>query len=120
MTSKQATKLLNKWQARLCLLDWRIVLIENCSPNDMTLQNCAGESERIEVLKTAVIRIIDEKDYGERILNYDFEQILVHELLHLKFSLLDESGNDIHDRLVHQLIDELARALVAAERSKTK
>ena len=47
----------------------------------------------------------------------DFEdrKTLVHELLHLKFCLLGDSGNDLQDRYVHQLIDDLARAFVWKE-----
>ena len=39
------------------------------------------------------------------------------ELLHLKFSLLGENENELQNRLVHQLIDDLAKALVGAKRS---
>lgn len=111
-------KLLKEWKHRLQLDDWHIVLIENCSPNDMTLKDCAGETEWGEVGKTAVIRIIDKKDYGSRIEPFDFEKTLVHELLHCKLCLLGESGNDLQDRLVHQYIDDLAKALVSAKRGR--
>ena len=111
-------KFLKEWKHRLQLDDWHIELIENCSPNDMTLKDCAGETEWSEVGETAVIRIIDKKDYGKRIVPFDFEKTLVHELLHCKLCLLGESGNDLQDRLVHQYIDDLAKALVSAKRGR--
>lgn len=104
--------LLSYWQDILCLNDWHIVLKKDCSPLDMQLKGVAGETEWEEVNKCAVIRIISKKDYGDRILPYNFEQILVHELLHLKFCLLGESGNDLQDRLIHQMIEDISKSLI--------
>lgn len=111
-------ELLKEWKERLGLQDWYIELKDNCSPNDMVLKDCAGETEWQEVDKCAVIRIISKKDYGSRILPFDKEKTLVHELLHCKFCLLGESGNDLQDRIQHQLIDDMSRALVDAKRVK--
>lgn len=115
MKVKNNNDLLVYWQNILGLNDWKIVLIENCSPNEMTLKYVAGETELEEVNKCAVVRIISEKDYGDRILPFNFEKTLIHELLHLKFCLLGKSGNDLQDRLVHQIIDDMARALYQAK-----
>ena len=108
-------ELLEKWKRRLGLQDWHIVLEADVIPSDMTLENVAGETEWTESAKCAVIRILREDCYGTRIVPFDFEKTLVHELLHLKFCLLGESGNDLQDRYVHQLIDDLARAFVWKE-----
>lgn len=108
--------LLREWQHRLGLDDWYIVLRQNVSPNDMVLQGCSGECEKDEVNKCAVIRIIDKKDYGDRILPFDEEKILVHELMHLKFWIIENTENETQNRLVHQLIDDMAKALVDARR----
>lgn len=111
-------ELLEKWKYRLGLQDWFIVLNDNAIPSDMMLDNVAGETEWTESNKTAVIRILREDCYGDRIVPFNFEKTLVHELLHLKFCLLGESGNDLQDRYVHQLIDDLARAFVAKEETE--
>ena len=108
-------ELLKKWKSRLGLQEWRIVLNDSAIPSEMTLDSVAGETEWTECNKCAVIRILREDCYGDRIVPFDFEKTLVHELLHLKFCLLGESGNDMQDRYVHQLIDDLARAFVAKE-----
>lgn len=109
--------LLEEWKHRLGLDDWHIVLVQDCSPNDMTLTGVQGECERDEVNKCGVIRVLCEKDYGERILPFDKEKVLVHELMHFKFVFLEMSENELQNRLVHQYIDDLARALVDAKRS---
>lgn len=116
MSAGKMQELLKEWQHRLMLDDWRIELEANCIPCRFAIQEACGESEWEESIKTAVIKILDKRDYGNRILPYDEEQTLVHELLHLKFSLLDNSGNKVQDRLIHQLVDELSRAFVAAKR----
>lgn len=112
---KQARKLLKKWQKRLRLTDWDIVIRPNAMPDNFVLQSCVGECEFQEVSKTAVIRILRPDGYGDRVMPFNFEKTLVHELLHLKFNLLERSGNEFQDRYVHQLIDELAKAFIESE-----
>lgn len=108
-------KLLQKWQKRLGLIEWHIVLKENCAPNDICNDVC-GECEIDEVHKIAVVRIIDRCYYGERIVPYNFEKTLIHELLHIKFVFIDNSGNELHDRLLHQSIEDLAKGFVLADK----
>ena len=110
-------KLLSEWQNRLGLSDWKIVLSDKCTPNEMKLDDVEGCSEWTESIKTATIQILDEKYYGERIVPFDFEKTLVHELLHLKTCLISDSGNDLQDRIAHQIIEDLARAFIDAKRN---
>lgn len=110
------TDLLKEWQERLFLQSWRIILRENCKPDDMDLQDCFGCTTWTEESKTARIDIVDPSCVTDRIVPFDFEKTLVHELLHLKFSLLSTNEEDMQARYVHQLIDEMARALVDAKR----
>lgn len=110
-------KLLKEWQHRLGIDDWHIVLEEDCSPLNFKLPQVQGETEYDEVNKCAVIRMLSEKDYGKRILPFDKEKTLVHELLHIKLWTLQESESHLQNRIVHQYIDDLARALVDAKRA---
>lgn len=107
-------ELLGYWTDVLGLQEWNITLITNCSPNDMVLNEAAGETEWNDTLRTAVIRIIDPKDWGERVVPFNPEKTLVHELLHLKFSALDESGDPLRDKLTHRLVEDFAKALTVA------
>lgn len=115
--SEEGLKLSMEWSKRLGVNDWHVKLKDECVPSDMTYADSMGESEYVEATKTGVIRILREDCYGDRIRPFDYEKTLVHELLHLKFALLGESGNDLQDRYVHQLIDDMARALVDAKRA---
>lgn len=103
--------LLEKWKRKLCLQEWRIRLKTHLRPEEMTMNDVAGCSEWSESIKTARIEIIDPDYYGYRIVPFDFEKTLVHELLHLKFSFWCQNEDDIGDRVMHQMIDDLARAL---------
>lgn len=111
-------ELLLEWQQRLMLNDWVIKVYDNCQTYELTLRDVAGECEWEESKKSAVIRIITEKEYGDRIIPFDKEKILVHELLHIKFSFIQNSGNELQDRFVHQLINDMAVSLVAAKRKE--
>lgn len=108
-------KLLNKWKTRLGLQDWRIELRTKMNPQDMTMENVAGCTDWSEAIKAARIEIIDPEHYGERIIPFDFEKTLIHELLHLKFSFWCQGTDDVSDRLMHQVIDDLARAFRSCE-----
>lgn len=103
--------LLEKWQKKLCLQEWRIKLVTHLRPEEMTMSDTAGCSEWSESIKAARIEIIDPACYGDRIVLFDFEETLVHELLHLKFSFWCRNEDDVSDRVMHQMIDDLARAL---------
>lgn len=110
-------ELLEEWQERLFLNAWRITLRPKCKPDDMT-DGCWGSTEWVEVNKTARIDIVDPNCLTDKMIPFDFEEVLVHELLHLKFCLLsDNSDDNMESRYVHQLIDEMARAFVDAKRS---
>lgn len=115
---KKHKRLLSEWQERLGLQDWRIKLKPKCRPEDMEIENVAGCTAWSESVKTARIEIIDPEYYGERIVPFDFEKTLVHELLHLKLCLVSDGVDAFQERYMHQIIDDLARALVAARRAK--
>lgn len=110
--------LLKEWINRLGLQEWRIKLFPCCKPEDMTIPDVVGCSEWQESTKTARVDVIDPAYYGKRVVPFDWEQILVHELLHLKTSLISSNVDDTKERVAHQLIDDLARALVDAKRSR--
>ena len=109
-------KLLSEWVNRLGLQEWRIKLCPSCKPDDMT-KNSTGCTVWTEAIKVARIEILDPSFYGERITPFDFEKTLVHELLHIKTSLLSSECDQLQERIAHQLIDDLARAFVDAKRS---
>lgn len=113
------TELLREWQTRLGLQDWRIELVDNCKPDDMSMRDVAGCTEWQESTKTARIEILDPAYYGERIVPFNYEEVLVHELLHLKTSLVSDSVSDLQERYMHQIIDDLARAFVGAKNHNT-
>ena len=125
LNNKIVNDLLNEWEERLGLQDWLITLKYNCKFSDLELENACGETNWEDTIKTATIKIVSPKEYGnDRIVAFDFEQILVHELLHIKFGLLSFTQQDYNGKVVaelrHQLIDDLARALVMAKRGETK
>jgi len=116
MTTGKAKKLLVEWQVRLGLTDWEITLNYACAPHEMSIADSVGCTTWTEASKCAVIQILAEKYYGSRVRPYDFEKTLVHELLHLKTSLIGTECDDLQARLVHQLIDDIARAMVDLKR----
>lgn len=116
--------LLREWKERLGLQDWAIVLRINCKQEDMELEDVNAETIWTASIKSATIKVISKEFYGDRITPFDFEKTLVHELLHLKFGLIDQSVNSYESKVtyeaMHQLIDDIARALVMAKRDETK
>ena len=108
-------ELLAKWRRRLGLQDWTIKLCVNCKPEEMMMCDVAGCTEWSEAGKTARIEIIGPAYYGDRIVPFNFEKTLVHELLHLKMSFWCQNEDDVEDRVMHQIIDDLARAFVTED-----
>ena len=114
---KSYKSLLNEWQKRLSLQDWTIKLYTECTPDDMSIDDSSGCVHWQESTKTACIQILDPKFYGDRVVPFDLEKTLVHELMHLKMCMLYKKDGSLRERIVHQLIDDLSRALVDAKRA---
>lgn len=114
---KSCKALLAEWKKRLCLHDWNIKLYTGCAPDDMSIDDSSGCVHWQESTKTACIQILDPKFYGERVVPFDFEKTLVHELMHLKMCMLYKKDGSLRERIVHQLIDDMSRALVDAKRA---
>lgn len=119
-------KLLEEWQERLGLQDWQIILKYNCSKEQMDdPEYSIGETNWETTNKCARICIISKEEYGtNKMLDFDFEKTLVHELLHCKFSMIDKDLNTyegiVAEQARHQLINDLATALVMAKRGQVK
>lgn len=104
------------WQKVLRLTDWTIKLNINCKPEEMALEEATGCTDWAEAAKTARIDILDPEYYGKRIVAFDFNKTLIHELLHLKMSFWCQSDELISDRAMHQVIDDLAKAFASIEK----
>ena len=117
LTMTDHEKLLYEWKYRLGLHDWAIKLVDNCKPEDMSAEDVSGCTEWNEVGKQARIEMLDPQYYGERIVPFDYEKTLVHELLHIKTCLISDQWEPLQVRYMHQMIDDLARAFVDARRS---
>ncbi len=105
------------WQEKLFLTDW-IIKASICLPEDFITKNCCGENEFEIENKTCVIRILHPKYYGNRIMKYCAEKILVHELLHCKYNWI--ANNDSYegkyvDVMEHSLLEQMAKSLIMAK-----
>ena len=107
-------ELLNEWLVRLGMQDWAIILQTDCDPDEMHVEGSVGCTSWQESTKSAYIQIVDPKKIGNLTRSFDFEEVLVHELLHLKTSLLSSMQEEetLKDRILHTLIDDVARAMV--------
>lgn len=112
-------ELLKEWIDRLNLQKWTIKVCDNMHPGDMSESDDMGCVVFDEVNHAARIEILDPAKYGDRIKPFDYEKILVHELLHLKMCFL-WGDDELRNRIAHGLLDEIAVALVDAKRSFTK
>ncbi len=98
------------WVDALGLKDWTIKFVDNCLPAEMPVPDVAGSTAYEESIKSATLCMLREDCHPDKE-NYQWEQTLIHELLHLKFCLLDDSGNDLQDRILHQQVDDMAWVL---------
>jgi hypothetical protein len=114
LTQEQLDEISAYWKCALGLQDW-VIRVSICRASEMMLNYVSGENEYCHVLKTAVIRVRDAVDYGDRVIEQDQEKTIVHELLHCVFSVID-TEDALRDRIQHQMIETLSRALVAAKR----
>lgn len=116
-------ELFYEWRERLGLQDWVIKFKYNCKSSELENTDAIGEVQFMTDNKTAIIRIISKEEYDNEdfMIPYDFEKTLVHELLHIKFGLIDKKvvsyESAVAEDVRHQLIDDLARAFVMAKKN---
>lgn len=112
----EALQCLSYWKKQLRLKDWDIKLhIDVDIDEDVT-----GKVMFCTAHKAAIIYINKPENYGAGIIKYDAEVTLVHELMHCKFALLDDTMEDeaLDFAYYHSCIEDLARALVMSKRSE--
>lgn len=105
------------WKNKLFLTDW-IIKASICEPHKFIQDNVCGENEFDMVNKCCVIRILDRKSYGDRIMKYCAERVLVHELLHCKYNwIANESSYEgkYVEVVEHGLLEQMAKSLVMAK-----
>ena len=118
MKREEQEELLKEWQKRLGLRDWTIKLYPKCKPEEMMIDDAVGVCNWKETNKTATIQILNPKYCEDCIEPMDWEETLVHELLHIKTCLVTDVEDPMTERVGHILINDLARAFVDAKRSK--
>lgn len=109
-------RLFDYWREKLVLTDWTIKFEANVDPEDMVVDEASGCTSWQESTKTAHIQILNKDRYKNRVAPFDVEQTIVHELLHLKLTFLSSECDQLQERVVHQLIDDLAKSFVNARR----
>lgn len=108
---------LNEWKKTLFLDDW-IIKARIVHPDEFIEENVCGENEFDQVNKCCVIRILNKKDYGDRVIKYCAEKILVHELLHCKYNWVvpsDAYEGKYFDTMDHALLEQMAKSLIMAK-----
>lgn len=87
--------------------------------SNMVLEDAYGTCTYNREIQSAMIQIMDELDIGatDTLAPFDYEVVLVHELLHIKFAWADNPANDLEKALTHSLIQELAKSFVQTRRT---
>ena len=109
-SKKEAFKLLKEWQNTLGLNDWTITM-DLLDLEEVGNGKAYQETEYEESVKAAVIHVAHYEqlaDYNKKLFN--FERTLIHELLHIKFCLLDDEKNSLQSRVLHQIVDDLSKS----------
>ena len=110
---------LDEWKKTLFLDDW-IIKARVVSPDEFVEEDVCGENQFDQVNKCCVIRIMDKKYYGDRVMKYCAEKILVHELLHCKYNWLEPPytmEGKYFDTMEHSLLEQMAKSLIMAKYS---
>ena len=118
MTTPELRRLANKWQERLKLMDWDLKI--RFSTKDEAKETwglCKPDTNT----KQALIHIANPRWFKEedKVVHgylWDPEVTVVHELLHLHFSLLDHKSGSVKDVIEEQIVSTLAHLLVALDR----
>ena len=109
---KNLSKLSAKWQKILRLQDWEVD-INFYRSRDFTNSDALEECTFNINARDAVIKILDPIDFETE---YDIEEVVVHELLHLHFAQWTVDNNYICPTSAEQGIDCIAQALIKLDK----
>lgn len=116
LTKEAALACCAKWQARLRLLDWQILLDIKRS-RDLELEGKEATISRLYPNRIAWITLMDPVDYPEGCaLPQDHEVNIVHELLHIMTGYFDLPNEGPMHIWEEQAITAISQALVALDR----
>lgn len=117
MTKEKAIQLFDKWVHILHLEGWHISFEWKVPGHCMNVEESVGATKYQHSTGQAIVQMVDPEDYPKDTpFPYDYEKTLVHELLHLKFADLDDTGDNLRDKLTHRLVDDLAVAFIEASK----
>lgn len=103
------TEHLSNWIVMLGLKEWDITW--HIATNEGECENALAEVQVESSIKWAHICINKESEFKKNT-DRSLEQVIIHELLHVKFALIQPDDLDTTEyRVQHQLIDELASIL---------
>lgn len=115
MTIQRMERLLIEWQRLLRLQDWDIKI--NFIHHHKLELGGFGEIDWSLHKKIATLDLVYPEELSDN-LRYNPEKTLVHELLHLHFSVIYHTKKDSpEDKLHEAAIDQVARALIKLRRS---
>ena len=104
------------WRDVLGLSDWDIQFVFNVEPENMIIDGSTGCTSFEESTKTALVQILNPERFINKVGKFDIEKSIVHELLHLKLSLVESETDEFQKRMLHQILDDLAKSFVRARR----
>lgn len=115
MQQQEAVQLFDKWVHLLHLEAWYIDFQWRVRAEHMDVEDSTGCVSFRHATRQAIVQILDPVDYIDKLVPFNYEKTLIHELLHIKFADLDNSGDPLRDKLTHQMVDDLARAFVECQ-----
>jgi hypothetical protein len=115
---EELNQLLEYWKKELQLFDWEISVSISRHFDMFQPETSGGVTWNIR-RKRASIKILDQFDYSIKEFEFDQEQTLVHELLHVKFAIIDNYEKTEED-IYEQIIDSLAVTLVKLKRGNVQ
>jgi len=107
---------LNYWKERLMITNWTVTVIIGAGVNAVS----PGKIDAVH--KETVISIsTDDETVYDRLIVYNFEYILIQQLLHCKFALIEEEISESSENydVFHRCLDEITQALIGEHRSKS-
>lgn len=117
--------ILKYWKKNLGMMDWDLYLKSECNGEEM--EGCLGLSWHSTVYKYGKIKIAERRTFLNAVqskakdesIDRKMEQTVVHELLHIKFSIIHDDVEDGMSKssaiysVLHQNIEDLSVALVS-------
>ena len=111
---KEMMSYIKKWHKKLGIHNWTVIG-RFMTVQEMSEKNLSGRCEICHTMETAEIAVIRREHHTHSFLDYDMEEIVLHEMLHIVFEISPK--NEEQKNIFETALNRIVRTMLSMDRA---